>query len=108
MELVLWFIFGLSALPLFIIGGVLIRGRGGSLLAGYNTKTPQERTQYDEKALLRFSGWGIIFIAVCTLLVPPGIRLDQRWIMWVGIILMTAIPIFMAIYCNTGGRFRRK
>ena len=108
MELVLWVIFGFSALPLLLIGGALLRGRGGSFLAGYNTKTPQERGRYNEKALFRFTGWGLILVALCTIFVPLGVQFDRMWLMWVGVSLMTAIPIFMAIYGNMSGRFLRK
>ena len=35
---------------------VLLRGKGGFLIAGYNTMPPKEQAKYDEKALCRFVG----------------------------------------------------
>ena len=44
------------ALPLIIISIVLMTGRGGDFIAGFNTKNRAEREKYDEKAVCRCVG----------------------------------------------------
>ena len=42
---------GLLALGILAAAVLLICGKGGRLLAGYNTMTPEERAAFDERAL---------------------------------------------------------
>lgn len=44
-------------IALFIgIGIVFINGKGSSLIAGFNTMTPEEKENYDTLALCKFMG----------------------------------------------------
>lgn len=50
----------LMAILLFAITAYLISGHGGWLVSGYNTASPEEKKQYDEKKLCRWVGLGIM------------------------------------------------
>lgn len=39
-----------------VLGIVFLCGKGAMLIAGYNTSSPEERAQMDEKQLCRFMG----------------------------------------------------
>lgn len=45
---------------------LLLSGRGGFLIAGYNTATQEEKKQYDEKKLCRVTGAGVLGITILT------------------------------------------
>ena len=40
-----------------IISGVLLAGKGGFLIAGYNTSNAKDKAKYDEKKLCRTLGF---------------------------------------------------
>ena len=84
---------------MLILAGVFLRSKGGML--------PLEmKDVYDERKLLAFIGWGLILTAACGLLIPIGLSFGKIWLIWIGITLLIAIPVLMAIYCNTSNRFR--
>lgn len=51
----LWFILILFA----VLSAVLLSGRGGFLIAGYNTSSPEQKAKIDEKKLCRVMGAGM-------------------------------------------------
>ena len=50
--------------PMLVIGILLYGGKAGFLLAGYNTMSREEKAEWDEKRLLRFSGKCIIVLSI--------------------------------------------
>ena len=64
-------------------------GKGGTLLAGYNTASEAERAKYDEKKLFRVAGVGLLVIAAA--LAALGL-----WPLWFGS-MKGAIWVFLAV-----------
>jgi hypothetical protein len=85
----------------------LLRGKGASLIAGFNTMSDEEKKKYDEKALCRAVGKLLIAIAAMLLLFPISIRLEAMWLFWLAMVLSMVLPIGFAIYANTGNRYRK-
>lgn len=85
----------------------LLLGKGAWLIAGYNTASPEEKAQYDEKALCRFMGKVLLPIGLATPLLAVGGILGIRWLHWAYLAGVVALAVFAAVWCNTGGRFRK-
>jgi len=98
-------IFGIIIVSMLVMALFLMRGRGASLIAGYNTLSSTQRANYDERALCRFVGRLLIAICACMGIVLAGMHFGLSWAIWLGIALMTALPIAGAVYANTGNRF---
>ena len=86
----------------------LLKGRGASLLAGYNTMSYDERARYDEKAMCRFAGRLLIGICFGMLLFPIGIHFEAMWMTLLGIAVIVLGSVGAVVYMNTGNRFKRK
>lgn len=56
-------IWGMAVLFL-ILSLVLLSGRGGFLISGYNTSSPEKKSLYNEKKLCRVTGAGMLFITL--------------------------------------------
>lgn len=54
---------------LWLIAVILMSGKGGFLIAGYNTAPKEQKRKYDEKKLSRIYGIGMLIIALCVSLV---------------------------------------
>ena len=59
-DWVIWVVFAIF----LILSVVFLLGKGGFLIAGYNTMTAEEKQKYDEKKLCRIVGGGMLIIAV--------------------------------------------
>lgn len=92
------------------IGLMLWHGKGGSLLAGWNTMPREEKMKWDEKRLLRFNGRCLLFLGVLVVLIGvlPLLGLPMGIVNIVGWTLFVLLILWMVIYQNTGGRFRYK
>lgn len=55
-----------------VISAVMIYGKGGWAVAGYNTMTPEEKSQYDEKKIARGCGFIMLGTAVMLIVIPYG------------------------------------
>lgn len=92
-----WIVF----IPLFLIAILLISGKGSSLIAGYNTASPEERAQYNERKLTLTIGVGMLLIS---LLIPALVLLQDKlpgWFIFVIIGLIAVITIVMLVGANT-------
>ena len=108
MDMVMAIIFGSIIALMLVMALFFLAGRGANLIAGYNTLSDAQRANYDEKALCRFVGWLLIAICASMGIVWAGTHFGVSWAIWVGIALMTALPIAGAVYANTGNRFMKK
>lgn len=54
---------------IWLIAVILMSGKGGFLIAGYNTAPKEQKRKYDEKKLSRVYGIGMMIIALCVSLV---------------------------------------
>ena len=86
---------------------VLLRGKGGFLIAGYNTMPPKEQAKYDEKALCRFVGKILLPVGLLSPAVAVGGILHIGWLPKAYFAVITALALFAVVYANTGGRFRK-
>lgn len=94
---------------LFIgLGIYLLQGKGGFLIAGYNTMSKEEQAQYDEEALCRFTGKNILVIAGSMVFYIIGFLLDNNVFFIIGTIIMIGTCIYMVVRMNSGDRFKKK
>ena len=96
--------------PMLVIGILMYGGKAGFLLAGYNTMSREEKAEWDEKRLLRFSGKCIIVLSILPigmeLLILAGLPLGPVYgIGWTAYVLLI---VWMIVYMNTKKRFRKK
>ena len=94
-------------IPLLLMAVMFLKGRGASLLAGYNTLNPQEQAKYDVKAMLRATGWMLISVCLCIVFMTAGIYFYLEWLVYTSAIIKVTIILGFVLYANTGGRFRR-
>ena len=59
-----WIILIVVAAVMIIPSIFLINGKGAWLIAGYNTMSPERKSQYDEKALCKFTGWLLLIYTI--------------------------------------------
>ena len=90
-------ILGLAALPLFILGLFLRKGKGLMLLAGYNTMPKEDRKKVDKAELSRVSSNLILRMALATLLLGVTIHLGMTWATIILVVVMIADPIIGAV-----------
>ncbi|MBM7578642.1 DUF3784 domain-containing protein [Jeotgalibacillus terrae] len=90
-----------------IIGIVFSRGKGASLIAGYNTLPEDEKEKYDEVALCKFMGKVMYGVSFSLLLFGLSEILDIPFLFGVGIVLLFVLIIFAVVYSNTGDRFKK-
>jgi len=93
---------------LWALGALLFSGRGGFLIAGFNTLTPEERAKYDQKALCRFVGKLLFALSGCFLLIGVGAFLDRLSLVLIGVFLTLILVFGGTVYANTGNRFQKK
>ncbi|HEY3420827.1 MAG TPA: DUF3784 domain-containing protein [Methanomassiliicoccales archaeon] len=79
---------------LFSIGAAMISGRGGFMLAGWNTMTPEERTHYDEKLILRSAGIMIILFTVGIVFSMLSFTNDLPWLGWI-LVILSLVGLFV-------------
>ena len=91
---------------MIVMAVFLLNGKGSFLIAGYNTMNKTERAKYNEKSLCRFTGWLLIALSFCMLLIPAGIFLEMMWLIYFGTMLILVVSFGAVIYSNTGNRFR--
>jgi len=94
-----------------IIGGVLVgmsafllTGRGGFLIAGFNTMPKEQKAKWNEKALCRFIGMIMLPIGIMVALI--GIEAIMDWFIYVFMGVTIVLVFFAIIYANGGKRFR--
>ncbi|MCL2580589.1 MAG: DUF3784 domain-containing protein [Oscillospiraceae bacterium] len=92
-------------LPLFVISGFLLRGKGAFLINGYNMLSPAEREKLDERALCRFVGRLLIVINLGTIMIFVGAHAEFFWLIYLSIFVILAGSVVAVIY--TGSRFQR-
>lgn len=95
-------------IPFFIFAFILSKGKGASLLAGYNSMSESEKAQYDEVALCKFTGKIMYGITFSIFLFSLSEMLGNKMIFIVGLILLLSLIIFLLVYANTGNRFKKK
>lgn len=70
---------------------VFSRGKGTSLIAGYNTASPEEKARYDEKRLCRAMSRLMLVLALCWLVIAASALWQPA--LWIGLSLFVAAAI---------------
>ncbi|WP_409296676.1 DUF3784 domain-containing protein [Peribacillus sp. SCS-26] len=95
------------SIPFFIFAIILSKGKGAALIAGYNTMSDSEKSQYDEAALCKFMAKIMYGIGFGILLLGLGTMLESRVLTIAAIILLITFVVFSMVYPNTKDRFKR-
>lgn len=102
---------GAVFIALAAITALLLSGRGANLIAGFNTMSGDEKEQFDKPALCKFTGKVLIPIEAAIFICVIAGMLGAPWSAGFGIaVSICLIPyvISMAVYANTGNRFRKQ
>ncbi len=93
-------IWGIAILFL-VLSLVLLSGRGGFLISGYNTSSPVKKAQYDEKKLCRVTGAGMLFITILLFAMAAWGDAMPDWFIGFFLIATMLDCIIMMIVANT-------
>ncbi|MFB9974094.1 DUF3784 domain-containing protein [Allobacillus sp. SKP2-8] len=98
----------LLVIGLFLgLGFVFINGKGSFLIAGFNTMPSEEKEKYDVIALCKFMGKKMFALSFSMIFWLLSVAYDLKWLFYIGLVLFLAVIVFMLIYINTGGRFKK-
>ena len=95
-------------IPFLIFAIFLSKGKGASLLAGYNTMSNSEKAKYDEAALCKFMGKIMFGISFSIFLFALSEWLENQFLFAIGLVLLLTLIIFGLVYSNTRDRFKKK
>ncbi len=94
-------------LPLFIMTGFLLKGRGANLVAGYNTMPKSEKAKCDTVAMCKFVGKILLGIDVLMVLLAIGMVTENDWMGYVfagGVLILSIVAV---VYSSTNNRFKK-
>jgi len=83
-----------------VLGVVFSRGKGTSLIAGYNTASPEEKAKYDEKKLCKAMSRLMFVLALCWLVVALSTLCQTMLLLWLGLGLFVAASIGGCVYID--------
>ena len=83
-----------------VLGIVFSRGKGTSLIAGYNTASPGEKAKYDEKKLCKAMSRLMFVLAFCWLVVALSTLCQTMLLLWLGLGLFVAASIGGCMYVD--------
>lgn len=101
-------VMGFVILLFVIIGIVFSMGKGSGLIAGYNTLPEEEKAKYNEKELTKFMGKMMFVLSLIMILWVVSTLLHNDVFLYVGIGVFLAVTLFMIIYVNKSGRFKKR
>lgn len=94
---------------LFVILGVVFRtGKGGFLIAGYNTAPLSRKKQYDEKKLFKYMSIIMFLCAAFSLFAVAAFLLHKMMLLWLSVGLIILVCVGGLIFMNTGGRVKKQ
>lgn len=99
---------GITALLFSVLGIVFFCGKGSSLIAGYNTASPEEKKQIDEKALCRAMGSLMFVLAACCGVMALSGIFNHVAFLWAGLILLVVAVIGGVIYINNSKKINKR
>ena len=93
---------------LFIVLGIVFAsGKGANLIAGYNTASPEEKANTDEKKLLKAMSVLMFVLAGCFIISASSEIFNLKILIWTGQVLFVAALIIGLIYMNSKNRFKK-
>lgn len=84
-----------------VLSIVLISGRGGGFISGYNTAREEEKAKYDEKKLCRTTGIGMAVIAVLILIMGLFEDVLPADFVYVSLVIIVIDCLVIIIVSNT-------
>lgn len=96
-DYIIWIVVVLFA----ILSIVLLTGRGGWLISGYNTASKEEKSKYDEKKLCRITGAGMAVITVMLLIMGLGEDVLPAAFAYVFLVVTIVDCVVMIVLANT-------
>ncbi len=91
----------LIVIGICVLLGFLFRsGKGAFLIAGYNTMSPAEKAQYDEKKLCRLMGKFMFVLALLWTLIMIGHALDNAILHTAALVLFFAVTLAGALFLD--------
>lgn len=91
-----------------ILGILLLLNKFPWLISGYNTMTEDEFEGYDTKAISRFLGIVMFVLAACMVFWLLALIMDKPFLLFIGILAISAVAISTLVFMNTGNRFKKK
>ena len=89
-------------IALFVCFGILFSmGRGGCLIAGWNTMSERERAKYDEEKLMRVVSSGMFALAGAMAVMLAAMLLENKTLRIFSYVLFLAVVIVLVILANT-------
>lgn len=92
---------------MLIMAIFFLTGRGAFLISGYNMMSREQKAQYNERALSRFTGLLLLAICFSIALMLVGVHFALVWVIWVAVFLIIVLSLAAVIYMNTSNRFFR-
>ena len=92
---------------IIIFSIILLAGKGGSLIAGYNTMPEIEKAKYDEAALSKFMGKILLPVGILCPAITLASIFDIKWLVVLLIVVTIGLVLFAVVYSNTKSRFHR-
>ncbi len=99
---------GITASLFAVLGIAFFCGKGSFLIAGYNTASPEEKEQIDEKSLCRAVGSLMFLLAACCCVMALSGIFDNIVFLWIGIVLFAVVTIGGVIYMNISQKINKR
>ncbi len=97
---------GIVLIPLIIITVIFLMGKGGFLIAGYNTMTKEQQEKYDIKRLCKFMGKVCLVADVYIVILLIATIFNITWLIIAANIMLGIDVIFAVIFANSK-RFKK-
>ncbi|MCL2142331.1 MAG: DUF3784 domain-containing protein [Methanimicrococcus sp.] len=104
-------VFGILMVAVFLVLSLyFLTGRGGFLIAGYNTLPKAQKEKYDEKALCQSMGRFLLVATVMVAVLYYGIYIQNNLLIYITVACMVLSIFGYIYYMNKGGgsRFLKK
>ena len=90
----------LVAASFLVLSVVFSRGKGTSLIAGYNTASPEEKAKYNEQKLCKAMSRLMLALALCWMVIALSELCQIILLHWIGLVLFVAVAVAGSIYID--------
>ena len=90
-----------------LLGFLLRKGKGLSLVAGYNTMSKTEKEKIDTDKLARYMSNLMFALAACCLVILCSFIFHKVAFLWIGFAAILIVIIVGVVYMNTGKRIMK-
>ena len=103
--LVISVIFAVAAIAMLVFGLLLLQGKGGSMLSGWNTMNPQKKATFNQPAYLRFQGVLLLVLALSFAASSVGMYFNMS-ILSLAPLAGAVVVVLGSVYSHYSRRFR--